>query len=228
MRGLLAALVSPAGLILGATGIGFGALANGLGFAIGHVLFISAFVFALPAQVLIVDELARGAGIAGTALAVTLTAVRLLPMTVSIMPLIRDEKLPRWLHVYAIHFIAVTAWIEGFRLLPGLPQRVRLPFFCGQCTGFMVLLATGSSAGFLLAAGLPPVLTAALLLMTPIYFTCSLLQSARALTDYSAIVIGAIVGPIAFKLMPGFDLMLTGVIAGTAAWLVGRRARGRS
>lgn len=227
-RGLLAAAVSAAGWILAATGVGFGALAHDLGFTLGHMLFISATIFALPAQVLVIDELARGAGVAGAALAVGLTAVRLLPMTVSIMPLIRDERRPRWLHLYAVHFLAITAWLEGYRLLPGLPAHVRLPFFAGQGTGFMLLMALGGAAGYVLSAGLPPVLTAALLLMTPIYFTCSLLVAAKARTDYAAIIAGGILAPIAYKLFPGFDLMIAGFCGGTIAWLIGRSAGRRA
>ncbi len=226
LRGMQAAAISAAGFILAATGTGFGALAHDLGFTFGHVMFISAFVFALPAQVLVVDELARGAGIAGAALAVGLTAVRLLPMTVSMMPLIRDEKLPRWLHIYAVHFLAVTAWLEGNRLLPSLPVRVRLPFFAGLGTGFMVLMAIGAGIGFVLSAKLPPVLAAALLLMTPIYFTCSLLLSARTRTDHLAILLGGVLGPVLFKLVPGFDLLIAGTVGGTIGWLAGRGRRG--
>ena len=226
-RGVLAAALSAAGWILAATGIGFGALAHDLGFTLGHVLFISATLFALPAKVLVIDEIARGAGVAGAALAVGLTAVRLLPMTVSIMPLIRDARRPRWLHLYAVHFLAITAWLEGYRLLPGLPARVRLPFFAGQGTGFLALLALGGSSGYLLATALPPVLTAALLLMTPIYFTCSLLTAARAATDYAAILIGGLLAPVAYMLVPGFDLMIAGFGGGTLAWAIGRASRGR-
>jgi predicted branched-subunit amino acid permease len=228
LRGLAAASVSAAGWILAATGIGFGALAHDLGFTLWHMLFISATIFALPAQVLVIDELARGAGVAGAALAVGLTAVRLLPMTVSIMPLIRDETKPRWLHLYAVHFLAITAWLEGYRLLPGLPARVRLPFFAGQGTGFMALMSFGGATGYLLSSGLPPVLTAALLLMTPIYFTCSLLVAARARTDYAAILAGGVLAPVAYKLLPGFDLMIAGFAGGTIAWLAGRAGRIRA
>lgn len=226
-RGLLAAALSAAGWILAATGIGFGALAHDLGFTLGHMLFISATIFALPAQVLVIDEIARGAGIAGAALAVGLTAVRLLPMTVSIMPLIRDARRPRWLHLYAVHFLAITAWLEGYRLLPGLPAQVRLAFFAGQGSGFLGLMALGGTAGYVLATALPPVLTAALLLMTPIYFTCSLLVAARARSDYAAIVIGGVLGPLAYKLAPGFDLMIAGFGGGTLAWALGRTMRSR-
>ncbi len=227
LRGIAATPASAAGLILAATGVGFGALARDLGYSAGHVLFICAFVFALPAQVLVIDELARGAGIAATAVAVGLSAVRLLPMTVSLMPLIRDEKLPRWLHLYAVHFIAITAWLEGSRLLPPLPARVRLPYFAGLGSGFMALMSAGALLGFLLSARLPPVASAALLLMTPIYFTCSLLLSARGRADYLAVLLGGVIGPVVFYLAPGFDLLAAGVIGGTLAYLSGRRQRQR-
>jgi predicted branched-subunit amino acid permease len=222
-RGVLHTPTSAAGLILAATGIGFGALAHDLGFTLGHVLVISVLVFAMPAQVLLIDQLARGAGIAGAALAVALTAIRLLPMTVSMMPLIRDPGRPRWLHVYAVHSIAVTAWLEGNRLLPALPAHLRLPYFAGLGTGFMVLISAGGALGFIMSAGLPRLASAALLLMTPIYFVCSLLLAARVRTDYLAILAGALLGPIAYWFVPGFDLLIAGTVGGTFAWLAGRR-----
>ena len=228
IRGLAAACLSAAGWILAATGIGFGALAHDLGFTLGHMLFISATVFALPAQVLVVDEIARGAGVAGAALAVGLTAIRLLPMTVSIMPLIRDDRQPRWLHLYAVHFLAVTAWLEGYRLLPGLPARVRLPFFAGQGSGFLALMALGGTGGYVMSGALPPVLAAALLLMTPIYFSCSLLMAAKVRTDYAAILLGGVLAPVAYTLLPGFDLMIAGFGGGTLAWAFGRMTQART
>lgn len=228
LRGLVAATFSIAGLVLTATGLGYGALAHDLGYTFGHMWFINVMIFALPAQVLMMDELARGTGAAAVALAVGLTAVRLLPMTVNLMPLIRDPRRPQWLHLYAVHYIAVTGWIEGNRLLPTLPQAVRLPFFAGLGTGFMLLLGLGGSAGYLLAVGLPPLLSAALMLMTPLYFVCSLLAGARGGADYLAIAIGGLLGPVVFKLAPGFDLLIAGVGGGTLAWAIGRWQRQRA
>lgn len=225
LRGMAAAPTNAAGILLVFTGLGFGALAHDLGYTLGHLLFISVAVFALPAQVLLVDELARGAGIAAAALAVSLSAIRLLPMTVSLMPLLRRDRPSRLLHLLAVHFVNVTSWIEGNRLLPPLPTELRLPFFAGQGIGFAILISIGSALGFLLSARLPPVAAAALLMMTPIYFMSSLLHAARAAADYAAIILGGIAGPVVFYLAPGLDLLFAGVGAGTIAWLIGRRGR---
>ena len=64
-----------------ATFVGFGALARDVGLDLLQVVFVSATVFALPGQVVLVDQIGQGAALAATAFAVTLTAVRLLPLT---------------------------------------------------------------------------------------------------------------------------------------------------
>src|SRR5689334_12040086 len=87
-RGLRLVVSVPA-FVLFSTSIGFGALARDGGFDLAHAVFMSATMFALPNQVVLVDQLARGATLAGAALAVTLTAVRLMPMTVTLVPLLR-------------------------------------------------------------------------------------------------------------------------------------------
>ena len=104
--------------------MGYGALAHDAGFELGQTLLISASFYALPAQVIFVDQMARGASLAAAAFAVTLTAVRLLPMTVSMMPYLRDPELPRCVVFPIAHFMAVTSWIEGNRVLPGLAVAV--------------------------------------------------------------------------------------------------------
>jgi hypothetical protein len=46
--------------------------------------------------------------------------------------------------------------------------------------------------------------------------------------DLLAIGIGCVLAPVFYLLMPGFDLLATGVIGGTLAFLLrGRGARGR-
>src|SRR5689334_18864732 len=71
---------SVAAFVLFATALGFGALARDSGFSLGHAAFLSLTMFALPNQVVLIDQLARGATVASAALAVTLAAVRLFPM----------------------------------------------------------------------------------------------------------------------------------------------------
>lgn len=221
-RGFRVAFSVP-GFVLFATSIGFGALARDLDVTFIETLTLAAVIYATPAQVVLIDQLARGAALLTVAFSVSLTAVRLLPMTVTLMPLVRDDKRPLWLHLIAVHFCAITAWIEGHRRLPHLPKHLRLPFFVGLGAGLVVMTVSGSGVGHVLAGTLPGALSAALLFATPLYFLLSLLGNARVLADRLAVVLGALLGPAFYILVPGLDLFLAGVIGGTAGHFAARK-----
>jgi predicted branched-subunit amino acid permease len=223
-RGLLVTLSAP-GLTLFCTSIGFGSLARDLGYSLGHAFFMTTTLYALPAQVMLIDQLARGASIAAAAFAVTLTAVRLLPMTVTLLPLIKGPERFRLVHLAAGHVMAITVWLEGSRRLPLLPQHLRLAHFFGIGGGMFLSTCLGTVTGYLLALVVPPALLAALLFMTPVYFLLSLAVGARMPMDWIAICLGVVLGPILFQLAPGPDLMLTGLIGGTIAYLIQKRSR---
>lgn len=222
VAGLRAAISVPGG-VLTASAMGFGALARDLGFSIWHAGYLSIVFYALPAQVVVLDQLGRGLSLVAAAFAVTLTGVRLLPMTVTLMPMLRDPKGRRWLEVIAVHFVAVTAWLEGLKRLSSVPQELRLFHFLGFGLGFMGCTVAGAMAGFLLAGLVPPAISAALLFTTPIYFVLSLIASSRTRADVLAIGLGIALGPPVFVLLPGFDLLIAGIIGGTIAWWVDRR-----
>lgn len=221
-RGLGVALTIP-GVILLASCSGFGALARDAGFSLGNALLMMGAMFALPAQVVMTDQLARGGSLIGAALAVMLTGIRLLPMVVTLMPYLKSERRPGWRTFLAVHGIAITAWIEGFRRLPHLPERLRLPHFLGIATGLIAISIAGTGAGYEVAGVLPTVLAATLLFLTPIYFLISLLATAGVAADKLAIGIGCLLGPIFYLLTPGFDLLATGIVGGTLAHAAARR-----
>jgi predicted branched-subunit amino acid permease len=224
LRGLRVAFSTP-GLVLFFTSIGFGGLARDLGFTFGHALFMSSVFYALPAQVVLIDQLARGAALTAAAFAVSLTAVRLLPMTITLLPLIRDARGFRPVHLIAGHIMAITVWLEGSRRLPLLPEHLRLAHFFGIGGGMFLATCSGTVVGYLVSGVLPPVLLAALLFMTPVYFLLSLGVGARSRMDWLAIALGVTLGPLLFYVVPGPDLMLTGLVGGTLAYLVGRGLR---
>ncbi|MEL7544975.1 MAG: AzlC family ABC transporter permease, partial [Pseudomonadota bacterium] len=94
LQGLRATPLTP-GIILFCAMIGFGAFARDAGFSLAQSLFITATIFQLPGQVALVDQTGRGAAALAVAFAVLLTAIRLLPMTVVLMPYLRGAPLPR-------------------------------------------------------------------------------------------------------------------------------------
>ncbi|MEM9028790.1 MAG: AzlC family ABC transporter permease [Pseudomonadota bacterium] len=222
-HGLMAAISVP-GCVLMTTSLGFGALARDAELFLAQALFLAAVLYALPAQVILVDQISRDATLWMAAFAVSLTAIRLLPMTVTLVPYFRGDPGGLWLKVLAVHFVAVTAWVESRKWLPTLPPDLRLPFFLGLGFGFLGVTLTGTAAGYALAGSVSPAIVAALLLSTPIYFLLSLLGSMKDRADGVAIALGAVGGPLFHSVTPQLDLMCAGLVGGTAAWLVfGRR-----
>ena len=85
----------------------------------------------------------------------------------------------------------------------------------------------GGAVGFVLAAKLPPLLSAALLFFTPMAILMSSARNSRTLLDGLAFALGLVVGPIVAAQKIGLDLMWTGLIAGTIAYVVHRLREAR-
>src|SRR5215475_13065637 len=111
--------------------------------------------------------------------AVGVSSARLLPLVISLLPLIRRPKTPYRALVLPAHLTAVTMWIESLRLLPQVPREARIPFANGVGLGFMGAAQAGTLVGYYLATSLPPLLTAGLLFLTPISFLISTTRNCR-------------------------------------------------
>ena len=173
---------------------------------------------AASSQVILISTLGAGAAYVEVALAVGLSSVRLLPMVVALLPLIREPGTRDRDLLLPAHFTAASMWVESLRLLPTLPRAGRIAFCNGLGTGFMVVAEVGTLLGFYLAASLPQLLTAALLFLTPMTFLVSTARNARVLADRLALGFGLVVGPLLGWAQIGLDLMWTGIIAGSAAY----------
>ena len=223
-RGTLAMFGVPA-LVLYAGILGYGAFAREVGLTLGQALALPIFLQALPAQVVLADHAARGASLAAAALAVSLTAVRFLPMTVVLMPWLKGHGGPRWHELLVVHFVAVTVWIEGLRRLPTAPAEVRLVYYLGIGVGILTGTLISTALGYLAAGTLPQWMSAALLFTMPLTFLLAMIETSRARTDYLAIIAGVVIAPLAYIWVPGFDLLITGLAGGTLAWALGRWRR---
>src|ERR1700709_916310 len=103
-------------LVLFATYLGIGALAHDSHFSLGWVLASTVLVWAGPAQIILISTLGSGGTAVQAAIAVTVSAIRLFPMVVSVLPMLRTPHTKRRRLILATHFIAVTLWVECFRL----------------------------------------------------------------------------------------------------------------
>ncbi len=220
-RGIASAPSVPVIVVL-VTFVGFGALAQGAGLTMAQAVFVSVTVFALPGQVVLVDQIAQGAALLSTAFAVTLTSVRLLPLTISLMPYLRDGITPKWVEFAFAHVLAITVWIEGMRRLPPLPDGLRAPYYGGFVSALFLGIMCATTLGFLLSGQVPKEIGAGLIFLTPLYFFLSLIGVSKNSIDLLAVAIGAVLGPILYLTAPSLDLFLTGLIGGTVAYGLGK------
>ncbi len=213
-------------IVLMASLIGVGGLTRDIGYPMLAGVLSTVLVWAGPAQVLLFGSLAAGASLPAIAIAVSLSSIRFLPMVVSLLPLLRGPTIGTGKLVFAAHFIAVTAWTEGRRLLPDLHPAERYPFFLGFAITVMLAASLATGAGYYLIATLPPAFAAALLFTTPMFFTLSLMAGSRNAADWCALLLGFGLTPVATWAVGGeFDLLLVGLVGGTVAWGVGRWRR---
>ena len=89
-------IVSVPAIILMSAMVGFAGLARENGITFGETVFMTATIWALPSQVVLVGAIASGTALATAAFAVSLSAVRLMPMIVTLMPVMRADNSPRW------------------------------------------------------------------------------------------------------------------------------------
>ncbi|HUN99080.1 MAG TPA: AzlC family ABC transporter permease [Bradyrhizobium sp.] len=209
-------------LVLFATYLGIGALAHDTHFSLAWALASTAFVWAGPAQIILISTLSSGATVVQAAIAVTVSAVRLFPMVVSVLPMIRSSKTKRRHLILVAHLIAVTLWVECFRFLPRVPRERRIAFVQGLGFGLVSVCLTATAIGYLLAANLSQTFAAAILMMTPLAFLFSTARNCRELADGVALVLGLLLFPIVAKLNTGVDILISGVLAGSIAYAVHR------
>jgi predicted branched-subunit amino acid permease len=204
------------------TYIGLGALAHDFGLSSGWLALSTLLVWAAPAQVILISGIGTGAALFEVALAVTLSAIRLFPMVVALLPLLRRKGTRLRELLLPTHFTSVSMWVESLRLLPALPPERRIAFCNGLSVTYMGTAATFGFVGYYLAAGLPPLFAGTLLFLTPMSFLITTVRNARKMVDRLALVTGLVLGTLLTGMNVELDLMWTGVGGGTLAYAIHR------
>jgi predicted branched-subunit amino acid permease len=224
-RGLRDSLALPA-WVVGLSVLGIGSLAHDVGHPAGAAMLSTLLIWASPAQVILYGGLAVGAALPALAVVICLSSIRFLPMTISLLPLLRRPGQGLALQFLIAHFVAITVWTESLRRLPAMPEEERLAYYFGFSTTTIGVSALLTGLGYYLAGTVPTPVGAGLLFLTPVFFTMTLSAGARGVADWSAILLGFALAPVFTGLIGrDFDLLATGLVGGTAAYLLGRRQR---
>ena len=212
--------------VVSASMIGFGSLCQDIGIPFGVSVVSTATVWGLPGQVAFVELFAVGAPVLAIALASSMANLRFLPMSLSLMPLFRNDAATwRWRYVL-VAMMSVNTWALTLRRAPELGEFQRGPYYTGLCAVCMTSGVIGTALGYHMAQALPFYVTVSLIFLNPMYFIF-MFSSIRQRNCIIAIMFGAVLGPLFHLLSPDWGLPFVGVIAGTAAFFLDKKIEAR-
>ena len=206
--------------------MGFGSLCREAGLGLDFTLVQLATMWALPGQIAFVELYTAGNSIFAIVLAVAMANARFMPMTATLMPLLRPGmRRPAWLYAMA-HLVSFNAWVWVLRRSPELPPERRAAYYVGFVTMTFIAGMSGAAAGYLLAGAVPGNVTLTLVFVNIVYFVL-MMADARGLASVLAVVAGAILGPFLHIWTADWGLLLSGVIGGTLAFAMAKGFGGR-
>lgn len=217
LKGVLRLFSIPS-LILISAFVGFGGLTREAGIPLWQLVFMVPTIWALPSHLLLVSGISLGTPILAVAAAVALAAIRMLPMTMALIPEIRTPHSKTW-HLLAVsNMIAITAWVHTLQRAPEIPREGRLPYFTGFAAIMMVATTCAAALVHQLAAAFPVFVMAGLYFLTPLYFAISTWSTARVRAEHLALILGFCLGPLFYWIVPQANTLLAGLVAGLAAF----------
>lgn len=212
--------------IVGAGMLGFGSIARDGGFDLPQALAATAGIWGLPGQVALVDLRAAGADVVAVVLASSLANARFMPMSMTVMPLLRAGRRTPAFFYLLVHLISANTWVLLARIQDRLSPRERQRYilFAGLLLMAMAVLAT--AVGYLATAALPSALALALIYLGVLFYALAVADVRERLYAL-ALLIGAPLGLAGHWLSPDWGLLATGLVGGSAAfgleWLLARR-----
>lgn len=203
--------------------VGFGALAAAQHLPLAVAVVSTAAIWALPGQLIFVDMHTLGAPALATVIAVMLSSARFLPMTVMLMPQMRDRSHSPWKYYVLAQLLSLSGWTMAVTRFPDMPRERRLPWFYGFALVLMAVSALSTAAGYLGADRLPPLARLGLVFMVPMYYLLILTGAVRERIAALGLACGAVAGPLAYLATPEWSVPLGGLVGGTAAYVLLRR-----
>lgn len=218
-RGCLTGLGIP-GISLAASFFTLGALYKNSGLNVVQS-FLSTFIaYALPGQLVMAETLIVHGTLLNIFLAVFLTNARLYPMTVNLIPIIRENNRPKW-HYYSIsHFIAVTSWINMFDYYKKIKKENRFSFFAGFSSTLWMLSVIATVIGFYTSGYINKKIFISIIYLNPLYFLCVIAGTLNKNYIFLTVVLSFILAPIFFLITPEWSVLLAGMISGIISFLI--------
>jgi predicted branched-subunit amino acid permease len=158
-----------------------------------------------------------------TVLAVMLSSARFLPMTLMLMPELRDAQHRPWKYYLAAQLLSLSGWTMAVARFPQIARAQRLAWWYGFTLVLISASALSTAAGYLGADRLPPLARLALVFLVPMYYLLILTGAVRDRVAALGLACGALAGPLAYLATPEWSVPLGGLAGGSAAYLILRK-----
>ncbi|MGA0343487.1 MAG: AzlC family ABC transporter permease [Arenicellales bacterium] len=207
--------------------IGFGSLVHQSDLPLLMAVALTAGIWGLPGQLTLVEMHVAGASLFFVVLGVALANARFLPMVVSFMPLMPSRSSNVASRFVLAQMLSINSWAAGLRRFPDITPELRRRYyvlFGVICMGSGVL---GTVIGFVTVKLVPHEIALGLIFMNPLFFAV-LLAGVTSRSAVTALLVGAPLGLFFHAIAPDLDLLLTGAVGGTLAFLIDRRGRSKA
>ena len=211
---------SPA-IALACSFIAIGALLKNIGFNLQQSFFSTFFTYALPGQLVMAESFIIGASLINIFVGVWLVNARLFPMAISMFPLLKSNKQPRWKYYLSCHFLAVSSWLIMKKDYRTITEEFRIDFWIGIGTATWSIAIISTVFGFFVSDYLSKDMMIGLAIVNPIYFFCMLIGSIKNIAIGTSVILGTILGPAFYLISPEWCILYGGVSAGIIAFFLG-------
>ena len=211
---------SPA-IALGCSFLAIGALLKNIGFNFQQSFFSTFFTYALPGQLVMAESFLVGASLVNIFIGVWLVNARLFPMAVSMFPLLKSKKQPKWKYYISCHFLAVSSWLIMKKDYRKINLDNRIDFWMGIGTATWSIAIFSTILGYLVSDYLSKDMMIGLAIVNPIYFFCMLLGTMKNIAIGTSVILGTILGPLFYLVSPEWCILYGGVTAGIVAFFTG-------
>ena len=205
---------------LGSSMFAFGAFLNSAGFDIFQSFCSTFFTFALPGQFVMAETILAGGSLLNIFLAVLLTNGRLYPMTVNITPVIRNQNVSKWKQYLTSHFIAVTSWFNMFAVHQNIKQEDKFDYFVGLGGFLWANSVVCTIAGYLLSNVVSHEILVGMVFINPMYFLIMTVSNLKEKMMICSVLLGASLSIILNSVIPGWSVLVAGILAGSIGYIL--------
>ncbi len=213
--------------ILFFTMLGFGSFSQRAGFELEMAIAASMLIWGLPGQLVMADLSAAGQPILVIVFACSLANARFLPMVVSFLPMISraDTKLSQL--ILDAQLLSINSWAMCLREFPDVEPNYRRQYFVIFASVILFAGLAGTVVGHVGSVVLPHALVLGFIFASPLFFAL-VLSAVPSFSYRVAMIAGCVIMPLMHYWLPSFDLLLSGLIGGSIAFLIDREKRGKA